>query len=300
VNKFNKIVYTKRKDKFIEKYNYGLNIVDLGEYVVRLSNYCPLECKYCFANELVKDKTTKIYTNYYKLKQELKNIRKKSDKTLYFNAGENADSLLFDNVFPITQHIIPIFNKYENTYLELRTKTDNIQNLLSIKNNRNIIVAFSISPEEIIKKYEQNTVSLERRIKALIKCQEAGYLTGLRFEPVINIKNLDKIYTKLIEQIRYVIDIKKLHSITLSTIRFTKLQYKKLIDKNCKIAFDEFVLCQDNKYRYFRFIRVKIYKTIISILKDNFKNICILLSTEPEYIWNDCNLEIIRMPEILK
>jgi len=294
-----KVIVVNRKDEFITKYIYGNNIVDLDEYVVRLTSYCPLECTYCFINEFNRDKTARIYNNYDKLDNEIRKIRTKTGSIpLYFNAGENADSLLFDAKYRITSKIVPIFQKYRNVYLELRTKTVNTGNLLRLKNKNNIIAAFSLSPETAIRKYESKSAGLDERISALLECQKSGFKTGIRFEPVINIPDLEKEYTGIIQKLADSLDKQAIHSITVSCIRFTRNQYSKLMNESNEIVFDEFVLCPDNKYRYYRLLRVKMYNTIIRLIREYLPGIPVLLATEPGYIWKSCKLNLLTMPKI--
>jgi len=52
-------------------------------------------------------------------------------------------------------------------YLEIRTKSINISNILYYNSIKNIEIAFSLNPQEIIESYEKGTASLSERIKAI-------------------------------------------------------------------------------------------------------------------------------------
>ena len=59
----------------------------------------------------------------------------------------------------------------------------------------NIVIAFSLNPKHIVKKYEDKTPSLTQRIKAIVELQKLGWNIGLRFDPlIIDNPNNFKIY----------------------------------------------------------------------------------------------------------
>lgn len=295
------IVLTARKDNFVEKYNYGNGIVDLNEYVIRFINQCVLRCRYCYLQDTKEPDEIKIYINFEKLEDEIKQLRKNIKGRIYFNAGENADSLLFDPLFNISKYLIDIISRIDDVYLELRTKTNNIEELLKTEEGRGkIIVSFSLAPQEIIKKYEILTCNLEKRIAAMKVLSENNFLIGLRFEPIVNIKNLEESYYQIFKKLSKILKSENLHSISFGCIRFTQGLIKNLSKDRIgySLLLDEIVKCPDKKYRYFRKIRVGIYKKLIRISRTFFSNTPIFLSFEPEYIWNDCGLTLLTISNV--
>lgn len=291
----NTVNFLERKDNFIQKYNYGKNIVDLGEYVVRLYSGCFLKCKYCY----VREKPT-IYTNLYKLEEELK-LLCNTNRKIYLNAGENADSFLFNKFINSTSFLLSLTKKYKNTYAELRTKISDVSMLFSSDAPKDrTIVCFSILPEKIRRIYEPLTAPIEERIKALSDCVKEGFRVGIRFEPIIKIDKLRNEYEEIIKEISKVVSPTKIHSIGFGVIRFTKELIKDILKDKItkKLLHEEIFKCPDGKYRYFRTIRVKIYKTLIELSKKYFQRVPIFLSTEFEYIWQDCGLKIFKLDEI--
>lgn len=287
--------FSERKDNFIQKYNYGKNIVDLNEYVVRLYSGCLLKCKYCYVRE-----NPTVYTNLNKLEQELK-LLCNTGRKIYLNAGENADSFLFNNFFNSTIFLLSLTKKYPNTYVELRTKTKDVSTLFSSDAPKDrTIVCFSILPEKIRKIYEPLTASIDERIKALSDCAKKGFCVGIRFEPIIKIDELKNEYEELIKKISKNVEPTKIHSIGFGVIRFTKELIKEILKDKVtkKLLLEEIVKCPDGKYRYFRTIRVMIYKTLIELSKRYFQKIPLFISTEFDYIWQDCGLKIIKLNEI--
>jgi len=187
-----------------------------------------------------------------------------------------------------------IISDIPDIQIELRTKTDNVDFLGTLKNKEKFSVVFTLSPENVVERLENKTASLARRIEAARKCQEFGINVGLRFEPIINTKTLLEDYRKTVELIADMLNTGKIQSIGVSCLRFTKGLMKKLEKTAPELLLDEFVVCPDGKYRYFRPIRTRIYIQLIALLKEKLPNVKLFLSTEPAYIWKDCGLSVIN------
>ncbi len=295
---------TKRKNNFIEKYDYGKNIVGFGEYVLRFASSCPLGCLYCYLRDVNWQKhQPKVYTNFDGLRKELEKLCRVSEKDhrIYINAGQNSDSFVFEPDAGLVKFLDVFISENpdirQKIRIELRTKTDNISFLEKVVNKESFIVAFSINPQSIIDKYEPNTASLEKRLASIKKCQDWGFSVGFRLEPIIIQKDIFEEYRKvfvLAEEKDVFKDTQKIHSIGFSCLRLTRGLVKKIKENQSHWAgillCAEFVPCPDGKLRYFRPIRVEIYRGLIEIAQKYISKNKIFLSSEPIYIWQDCGL----------
>ena len=106
--------------------------------------------------------------------------------------------------------------------LELRTKSTQIRSLLNSEPLDNCIVAFSFSPTRIANVLEHRTPAITKRIEAIIKLQERGWLTGLRFDPVIYDSQYQSSYSKMFRQVFSRIDTDRLHSVSLGSFRLPR------------------------------------------------------------------------------
>lgn len=311
-----------RKTRFINKYDYGKNVVGLDEYVVSLGTNCSLKCEYCYLKFSKTPSQPILYENLNKLKEELLSLFTQNPQEIfYFNFGETTDSFLTKKHFEILEKVVEIisilskeYNKF--CFVEFRTKTSNIFKFGKKLNYHNIkpIYAATLSPQLTIEEFEKDTANLEERIKALKFAESLGFLTGIRFEPIIlypvlgvtyselltSIENLIQTYKILIKNILEKLNFGNLHSISLSTLRLTKKQFKILKQQQSKLCLFEMFLCPDGKFRYSRPIRLTIYNKLINFIKDITPNLTqkILLSFEPEYTWKNCKIELKTLPKL--
>jgi len=121
------------------------------------------------------------------------------------------------------------FKNLNNAYLEVRTKSVNIDFFKKKKVLENVIIAFSLNPQVIIDQFEIKTPNLEKRLKAMISLQNNGWKIGLRFDPIIWIKNYKKHYRDFFKKIFESLDKERIHSITLGGFRMPKSYFKKML-----------------------------------------------------------------------
>ncbi|MEW6096582.1 MAG: spore photoproduct lyase family protein [bacterium] len=229
---------------------------------------CRLGCTYCYLQSYYNSyKGITIYVNSQELLSQIDSTKRFKK----FYAGELNDSLDLDNLTNYTKILIPFFNKRKDIFLELRTKTDNISNLLNLKPTSNIVITWSLNPASIIKEYESRTSSLQQRLKAGKSCQEAGYKIGFHLDPIIYTPNFEEEYGQLIELIaKNITKLEKIAYISLGGFRFTRDLAKIIREKPLqerRILSSEFVKCEDGKFRYFKPIRLKMYRYILDKIR---------------------------------
>src|SRR3989338_1151364 len=288
------------RKKLINRYFYGKGIFDLKEYVISLIRSCPLDCAYCFLREVYDDPRFKVLPDIEKIKAELRLIRDQENGVVYLNAGENADSLIFDLEFGLIEKLWNTIQDFPNVFVEFRSKTNKIENLFKIKDHqKRMIMAFSLNPEEDRAIFESNTATILERILAMKQLAENGFALGLRFEPILYTKNYKEKYKKLFADLFSQISPSQVHSISLGCLRLTKGLAKILGDSHPSVMVEEWILAEDQKVRYFRGIRVELYQNLLELLKEYFgDDKKIVLSTEPVLVWKESGVTLKTMPEI--
>src|SRR6266851_235621 len=106
-----------------------------GYLVLNLASNCPMDCSYCFLQEYLADNPAfQIYANYHDAFDELDALLRKSpNRHFRVGTGELADSLAFDSLTGMSRDLVEFFSRRERLMLELKTKTDEIDNLLALE-----------------------------------------------------------------------------------------------------------------------------------------------------------------------
>ncbi|WP_028855765.1 SPL family radical SAM protein [Psychrilyobacter atlanticus] len=279
------MLFTTKKGHFLKNYYLDDNLSKIKEeFYLSYENNCPFNCLYCYLRDYFNHSAFIFYVNLEDMFAELDNFNKSGTM---ISAGIVNDTLVHDNLTNVTSDLIGYFKDRPRLILELRTKSHNIKNLLEITPHKNILISFTFSPQEVIDRYELGASSLKERITAAKKLQEHGYSIGLRLDPMIDIEESSTAYRNMVEEIFSVLDLTKIRDIGIGTIRYKKgLRQKVLAERNTDLFFNEFIVGIDGKERYFKKIRIDMYKNIVNSI-NKYGKFDIYLGMEPQYIWDE-------------
>jgi spore photoproduct lyase len=206
---------------------YGIG-VERNYYFSHMLN-CLYDCRYCFLQGMYQSANYVLFVNYEDFQDEIRQICKDHPtEDIHFFSGYDCDSLALEPVTGFAEQFLPFFADIPNAWLELRTKSTQIRNLNNREPLPRCVVAFSLSPTEIAAKVEDKAPPLERRLAAIEKLQQQGWLIGLRFDPLIYQTGYQQQYQELFEQVFAMIDLKLLHSVSLGVFRLPESFYKKI------------------------------------------------------------------------
>ena len=226
------LILAKKYKNLIHKTPENYGIGNKHNYYFSYMYNCIFDCKYCFLQGMYSSANYVIFVNYEDYYEEIKKIsitNKKKNITLF--SGYDCDSLAFEAISNFMSYLIKKMPKYENIELEIRTKST-YSKLFSKNIIKNVIIAYSFTPESFSNKYEKGVPSVDKRLKVIKRLSNLGWKLGFRFDPVIIYDGWQKDYKELFTKIFKNIDIYNVHSITFGKLRFPENVYKKLIKEN--------------------------------------------------------------------
>ena len=256
-----------------------------GYWIFNLGFGCPFDCSYCFLQQYSNFPGILLPANIEDFFSSFNKFSKKLRKPIRIGTGEFSDSLALDHITEYSKLLIPYF-KDKNVLFELKTKSNNIANLMTLKPSTNIIISWSLSPSSVIEAEEKGGASLEERLAAAVKVQNAGYRIGFHFDPIIHLKGWQQLYSDVINKL-----YSKLKNpfawISLGTLRsnrqlktITELRFPK-----SDIFYGELFLGEDKKLRYPEFIKEEIYQEIVGKIRQYDKKTPIYLCMEDKQTW---------------
>jgi spore photoproduct lyase len=258
-------------------------------YVVNLSKNCIYDCSYCFLQDFLGNNPMQVaYVNVEDLLDELEEVfTQYPERNFRVGTGELTDSLALDAIVPYTSYLLPFFNRQSNAMLELKTKSDQIANLLNHPDPTNIIVSWSLNPQSIIDLEEKGTPSLVQRLESARACLEKGYRIGFHFDPIILMPGWEEAYQQLVNTVCDALPIAKVEWVSLGSFRYRP--NLKTIIKNrhpeTRLFTSEHQPSKDGKFRYLRPLRNRAYETIRGYLKSRSEELNIYLCMETREIW---------------
>jgi spore photoproduct lyase len=190
---------------------------------------CLYDCRYCFLQGMYRSAHQLIFVNYEDFASEIsRTAARHNSQPVWFFSGYDCDSLANEPLTHFVDYFIPVIADLKNAWMELRTKSTQIRQLLKLEPCSRVITAFSFTDAHSHHKLEHGVPSIKKRIDAMRALADAGWTIGLRFDPIVYHRNYQAAFVKLLEQIFAVIDTNSLHSVSLGTFRLPKNNFKQV------------------------------------------------------------------------
>ena len=287
------LAIARKRGDLVKQFRCRDGIVGSTEYYITHGNNCCYDCEYCFLQSYFENAVPTVFVNHDEILNAIRDVIVESgEERLIFHAGELCDALAFDDYTNLSQKLILVFSKFPNTRLELRTKSTNINNLLTVPCSDNIIISWTFTPQINIDNHEHKTPSLEARIGAAERVQNAGYNVGICLDPIIICEDLIDNYRTMIKMIFDRLNASKIKYVSLGGLRFLP-SLARIVRERCpntKLLLGEFVPCVDGKHRYFRSIRTEIYKEISRMIRERSNSVKVSLCMETKEVWSEVEM----------
>lgn len=198
-----KLILAKKKHGFLEEgdnrvKSFGSDRV----FSCSIIRNCVYHCDYCFLQGMHTSSNVVIYVNIddfqkhiEKLSYDLKNEK------IYLVASYLTDLPAFEHIIPACKIFIDIVRNLDNILLEIRTKSDGFIHLQDIQPHKNVVLVFSISPQEIVRMYEHGTASLHARVLQAKRAIQKGWRVRFCFDPIIYSENWKTYYSNCVKDV---------------------------------------------------------------------------------------------------
>ena len=277
---------TKNKGSFIKECPGTSYYTCCGYKILHIGTFCSMDCSYCILQSYFHPPVLQYFVNHEDLIKEIDILFKKKAVSRV-GTGEFTDSMIWERWTDLSTILVPEFSKQSSAVLDLKTKTTNIDLLKGLRHNRKTIVSWSLNTERIIKEQERRTSSLTARLKAAAVCESWGYPVSFHFDPVILYDECEEEYKKVIQSIFSYVSPDNIVWISIGTFRFMPA-LKSIIRKrfpDSKIPYGEFITGLDGKMRYFKPLRIDIYKKMVAWIKEIAPDVLVYFCMEDDEVW---------------
>ena len=284
----NLLVLAKQEGRFFKPCPCTPSHITCGYYFLNLATNCTVGCSYCILQGYLNNPLMTIYTNIEDMLHELDKLAVKPDKFYRIGTGELTDSLLLDSITDFSSMLMNHFKDKKNCVLEFKTKTTEINRLLAYNPvPSNIIVSWSLNPEELIQTEEPFGGTLEERLTAASDCVKAGYHIGFHFDPIIPLPGWEEKYRLTLNKMFEAIPSENIIWISLGILRYPGFMHALLKEKHPKsmIFSGEMFPGQDGKMRFFRPFRQEVYKKMLNWIHKFSPKTWVYLCMESRDVW---------------
>jgi spore photoproduct lyase len=285
-----RLVVRRQRGTFLQQCPAGTTgMVCCNYLVMNFASNCPYDCSYCFLQDyLANNSAVKVFSNAGDGLAEIDAVlRAHPERTFRIGTGELADSLALDHLTDLSCELVPFFAQRTNAVLELKTKSDCIDNLLRLDPRDRVVVSWSVNATAIMASEEPGTPALERRIAAAARVQAAGYRIGFHFDPLIAHDGWEAGYRDVIDAVFRHLDTRRVAWVSVGSLRMTAglKAAIKARPQHAAILDSELVPGPDGKQRVWRGVRVKMYRQLLQWLRDVDARMPVYICMEPAGVW---------------
>ena len=255
--------------------------------ILHVGTYCPMDCAYCILQTFFHPPLLQYFVNHDAMDAELDHFFQKTSLRRV-GTGEYTDSLIWSGWTSLVEKLVTRFGRQGRVALELKTKTDNVRSLEFLEHNRKTIVAWSLNADKVIAQNEIGTAPLLARLDAAASCQSWGYPLAFHFDPIIVKDDIEEDYVTVVNQLFDRIDPENIAWISLGTLRFMP-SLKQIIQRrfpDSDIVYGEFIAGLDGKRRYFKPLRINIYRRLIHAIRSRAPKVTLYFCMESRDVWD--------------
>jgi spore photoproduct lyase len=278
------------RGRFLKRCPGTRGYICCGYRVLNIQTGCDLGCTYCVLQGYLRGPTYVVYANLEDALQEVeKELRAHPDRFFRIGTGELTDSLVLEDATGFGKELAGFFARAENAVLELKTKTDRIGHLLDVDPRGRVVLSWSVNPESVISQEEGKAVSLERRLRAAQLAELAGYRIGFHFDPLIHHPGWRRAYQEVVEAIFSYVSPSSIAWISLGALRYPPALDRILRERHpeSRLRFGPLLPGMDGKLRYFRPVRVNMFRHVYECIRGASREVFVYLCMENDTVWRE-------------
>ena len=227
-----KLILAIKKPPYIYK---GTDILQDGGYKNFYYNTpmlnCLYNCSYCFLQGMYSSANIVVFVNEIDMQDAVKNEivkRAHKEQPLMLSISYNTDLMAFENILPITKNWIQFAKLNLDLNLEIRTKSGLYHSIKDIESSDQIVLAWTLSPDKVVRKYELNTPPLSKRISAIKLALKDGWKVRLCFDPILYYNNWENDYLELFNKVKSSLNLDQVLDITVGTFRMSNDYFNRI------------------------------------------------------------------------
>lgn len=277
---------TRNKGAFVKKCPGTRDYTCCGYQILHIGTFCTMDCTYCILQAYYHPPVLRHYVNYQDMFLALDGLFSQATVSR-IGTGEFTDSLIWEPWTDLSRLLVPAFGQQSRALLELKTKTTAIETLKDLHHNGKTVLAWSLNTDRVIQNEERGTTSLTARLRAAATCASWGYPVAFHFDPMVIYDGCEDQYRGVIDQLFSHISPDSVAWISLGTFRFMPALKAVIEDRfpDSKMIYGEFIAGLDGKMRYFKPLRIELYRQIVSRIREEAPGVLVYLCMEDDEVW---------------
>lgn len=187
---------------------------------------CLYDCDYCYLQGMYPSGALVVFVNLEDYFKELDRLLEQHP--VYLCCSYDSDLTALSGLLPHAEAFCRYALTHPKLRLELRTKSAALPFIRSLPAANNIVMAFTLSPQELISRYEHYTPSLAARLATAKEAAQRGFSLRLCFDPILDVPDAEHLYSTLVDTVFSVLTADEITDISLGVFRLSKDYLKQL------------------------------------------------------------------------
>jgi spore photoproduct lyase len=230
-----KLILAVKKENFMYSGNDFLqgNALPNFTYTALVLN-CPYDCHYCYLQGMYGGANLVVFVNledYFLAAKKAFDLRPSTEFPMPLALSYDTDLLALEGLLGFAREWTEWAREQKDVVLEIRTKSAAGRFLEEVEPADNVHLAWTLSPDEIARRYEQGAPSLEKRIQALNRALERGWKVRLCLDPLLRIPQWKEHYQSFAAYLGEAVALRKIEHVELGVFRVSPGYFKRMIKR---------------------------------------------------------------------
>ncbi len=256
-------------------------------FVLNWGLQCDMNCSYCYLQSFINTPVLTVYSNIEDALSELQQLGLE-DQQLRIGTGETVDSLSLDELTLYSRRLILFFRDYPNWTLEFKTKSNKVAQFIQTEHSGNVVVSWSVNPQNVIAAEEHGTASLSERLDAAAECAARGFKISFHIDPMIHHPEWRTSYANLVDEICARFKPDQLPYMSVGALRFQPEQRAIMRERfglNSYVTRAETFASSDGKHRYDARLRQEMFNFVFERFRQASNDYRIFMCMETPETW---------------
>jgi len=178
---------------------------------------CLYDCEYCWLKGMYESGHMVIFVNLEDTFREVDRLLRQHP--VYLCVSYDTDLLALDPLTGYARAWAEFAASRENLTIEIRSK--GVGRLPDLTLSQRTILAFTMSPDDISRRFERSSPELDTRIRNVQEAMKRGFPVRLCFDPVLVLPGWKKSMAGLMEELDRRIDWAAIRDVSIGTFRLS-------------------------------------------------------------------------------
>jgi spore photoproduct lyase len=258
-------------------------------FVLNLGLQCDMNCTYCYLQSYINTPALTVYSNLDQAMAELRELRAgMPGSKVRVGTGEVIDSLSLDDITLYSRDLIGLFREFPEWTLEFKTKSAQVNQFLDVPHGGNVVVSWSVNPQNLVEREEPGTAALAERLDAARRCRARGFQIAFHIDPMIWHPEWRESYAALVDAITGDFKPEDVPYLSVGALRFQPGQRHLMRERfgmRSWVTQAEVFPGHDGKLRYDSRLRAEMFDFIIGRFKAHSRAWRIFMCMETPETW---------------